>query len=112
MAEQDFCELVHACLCAAISVQDNARDLHAIMAGNTEGTDILKTERPDLLADLRDRYTLRRAHLFATGRAEPPPDDPAAPPPLSYFEERAAGRCDEYGRPAPKARANGVRRRA
>lgn len=60
---------------AAIDMQDSVAELNEIMATspNKEVLEELKQRFPDRVEPLRQRFIFRRAHLYATGRAEPAP---------------------------------------
>lgn len=58
---------------------------YALPSGNAAAMALLKQHRPDLLPDLRTRFVLRKAHLYATGKAkaEPTPDHLTSPTPAN-----------------------------
>lgn len=67
------------------------KDPYALPAGNAEAMAMLKHYRPDLVPALRTRFTLRKAHLYAVGKAkaDPIPCDEPAPAPANAIRRRA-----------------------
>lgn len=82
MGAADEYALLAAIAATALDLADNVADLKATGAANRHVTDELRLRAPALYESLRTRYSLRAAHLYATGKVEPdplPPEPETAP---------------------------------